>query len=409
MPPRKKQQKRNISGFRNQGPPQETILPSQQTRPSSPDWPGDLDSDNSIDGDNDMDPEDFAWYWEVFGEVDSDLLKAPDMDLVDKEDGQGYEMDWDEDLDDDVFCEGMMEMAADCGDDAEDEDWIPMDVRKRRERREKERKERPSKYVTGPVIDNKAERTQQRYRNTRMGQTVLTGFGFSSGVVPHHRRNSSPPVVPTAKKSRSTAPSPQPDTSSEEPILPPVPATDPSTTSAISQELADMQDAADNSADMRDSDVNGPQNRSRLLAETDVVQEAADVNPEDGEEWELEAEVMNLIPKTVAQIRPWEELRDQIKVELKKKSKVLPLSKINQLMIIRNFATLRLKGYRKIAASIEIAQQWHKSEGIYFAHKVRALALHYQIFKQLPVERRGGERKSRSLLLDETVKTAACG
>ncbi|KAF7371742.1 hypothetical protein MVEN_00030700 [Mycena venus] len=99
-------------------------------------------SDDGIDGDDDMDPEDFAWYREVYGEVDPDLLKAPDMDLFDEEDGQGYEMDWDEDLDDDVFCEGMMEMAADCGDDAEDEDWIPADVRKRRERREKERKGR---------------------------------------------------------------------------------------------------------------------------------------------------------------------------------------------------------------------------------------------------------------------------
>ncbi|KAJ6543125.1 hypothetical protein B0H19DRAFT_1077137 [Mycena capillaripes] len=164
-----------------------------------------------------------------------------------------------------------------------------------------------------------------------MGQTELTGLGFSSGAVPRRRRDSTPPGVPTAKKTRSTAPSPQP----EAPILPPVPTTDPFTTSAISEVLAGMQDTADNSADMQDSDANGPRDRSQLLAETDVVQEAAAVDPEGGEEWELEAEVINLIPKTVAQIRPWEELRDQIKVELKKKSKVLPLSKINQLMIIR--------------------------------------------------------------------------
>jgi len=54
---------------------------------------------------------------------------------------------------------------------------------------------------------------------------------------------------------------------------------------------------------------------------------------EDG--WEDEIHE-NLSPK--ADIRGWEELRTQIKDDLKKK--LLPLSQINQLMILRNFATL---------------------------------------------------------------------
>jgi len=83
------------------------------------------------------------------------------------------------------------------------------------------------------------------------------------------------------------------------------------------------------------------------------------------------------------------------------------LSKINQLLILCNFATLRLKGYRKIEASVEIARQWHKKDGRHFARKVRSLARHYQLFEQLPRERRGGARKGRTLLLDETLKCAA--
>lgn len=59
-------------------------------------------------------------------------------------------------------------------------------------------------------------------------------------------------------------------------------------------------------------------------------------------------------------------------------------------MLIRSFATLRLKGLGRVEASLEIARQWHKGEGVHFARKVRALARHYQVFEQLPAEKRGG-------------------
>jgi len=55
-------------------------------------------------------------------------------------------------------------------------------------------------------------------------------------------------------------------------------------------------------------------------------------------------------------------------------------------MILSNYATLRLKGRSCMDASMEIAAQWHDSEGIWFAQKVRALTRHYQTFEQLPVE-----------------------
>jgi hypothetical protein len=45
---------------------------------------------------------------------------------------------------------------------------------------------------------------------------------------------------------------------------------------------------------------------------------------------------------------------------------VVPLSQLNQLMILANFATLQLKGVSRIQASIEIVRQWHAGEAIVF-------------------------------------------
>jgi hypothetical protein len=80
------------------------------------------------------------------------------------------------------------------------------------------------------------------------------------------------------------------------------------------------------------------------------------------------------------------------------------LSRLNQLLIISNFATLRIKGVSRTQASYEIARQWHEGQGNWFARRVRALARHYQIFEALPIERRGGSGNSRSWLYDERVK-----
>jgi hypothetical protein len=127
---------------------------------------------------------------------------------------------------------------------------------------------------------------------------------------------------------------------------------------------------------------------------------------ENAEAWEEELDE-TLTPN--AEIRDWEALRTQIKADLKKKHKSLPLSQINQLMILRNFANLRLKGYGRIEASFEIARQWHEKDGsnTHFARRIRALARHYQIFEQLPKERRGGYKNARSLLKDEVVRTTS--
>ena len=142
-----------------------------------------------------------------------------------------------------------------------------------------------------------------------------------------------------------------------------------------------------------------PPDNDEMFADSDEVEKEA-------EEWELEAEAETVLPKAIPEIRPWVVLREQIKDDLKKHSRTLPLSKINQLIILRNFATLQIKGYSKLAASQEIARQWHEGEGTHFARRVRALARFYQLNEQLPIEKRGGNKKARSLILDETVKFA---
>lgn len=112
-------------------------------------------------------------------------------------------------------------------------------------------------------------------------------------------------------------------------------------------------------------------------------------------------------PNAREEVRGWDVLREQVKADLHSaKKRKLTLTQVNQLLIIRNFATLRLKGFGRIAASQEIARQWHEGEGVHFARQVRALARHYQLFEQLPVEKRGGDR-GRSLFNDERVQVAS--
>jgi hypothetical protein len=104
-------------------------------------------------------------------------------------------------------------------------------------------------------------------------------------------------------------------------------------------------------------------------------------------------------------IKDWSELRKQIKTHLAKHSKSLSLSKINQYLIISNFATLQLKGLSRTQAGVEIARQWHEGPGNWFARRVRALARHYQAFEELPVEKRGGEKNAHLWLHDEAVQS----
>jgi hypothetical protein len=115
-------------------------------------------------------------------------------------------------------------------------------------------------------------------------------------------------------------------------------------------------------------------------------------------------EQTDVVPSTNISI--WDVLRAQIDKDLKKGEKILPVSQSRKLLLIRNFATLRLKGFGRIEASQQFALQWHRGEGAHFARQIRRLARHYQNFKQLPQEKRGG-RSGRTLLLDERIRNAA--
>ncbi|KAJ7595375.1 hypothetical protein C8J56DRAFT_1115182 [Mycena floridula] len=370
MPPRCKSTKRNITGLQDQGKRAEEHGQAPESRYSL-DW-SEWDSDDPA-SDEEMDQEDLVWYRYLYGnEGDPDLLKEHSEELIEAEDGEGYDMDWDEDLDDEVFCDNMVALAEDCSDNTDDEDWLPANVLKQHQRHVMTQKTRPTKYATGPVIADKAEHPETTASRCHARSQ---SDGESS--------------APSAKKSRTADLTITPEPQS----LPPL-SFIPSM--SINEEEVDSDTGDRDTVIPSASTSPGPD-----LHDTDDSDNvpAAPVNKDDGheeEEWELEAEVLNLIPATVSDIKPWDELRKQIKADLKKQLKSLPLSKVNQLMILRNFATLHLKGYGRMAASVEIARQWHE-------------ARHYQLYEQLPIVRHGRERKTRSLLLDETMKTAACG
>lgn len=218
--------------------------------------------------------------------------------------------------------------------------------------------------MKGPDVMSKSARTRRRYRQANHGQKTLEAFAFSIS-----RQQKSLENLVVRQESVEVEIPPTIREESVEIKIPP----------AISQESANAE----------------------ILSDADL-----DTCEEVGKGWEDDAD--ECVHGNI-EIRAWDELREQIKKDLKKNSNCLPLSKINQLLVIRNFATLRLKGYGRIQASEEIAQQWHEGEGKHYARQVRALARHYQIFEQLPREKRGGERMARSLLFDERIKTAARG
>jgi len=113
--------------------------------------------------------------------------------------------------------------------------------------------------------------------------------------------------------------------------------------------------------------------------------------------------------KDADDIQGWSDLREQIKNDLcmaNEKNMMLTLTQINQLIILRNFTTLCLKGIKRIATSKRIVEQWHEGQGVHFACQIWALARHYQKFEQLPIDKQGSGG-GRSLFNDEAVQRVA--
>ena len=65
-----------------------------------------------------------------------------------------------------------------------------------------------------------------------------------------------------------------------------------------------------------------------------------------------------------------------------------------------------MQGVRHIPVSEQIAMQWKDGTGVHFAHRIRFIAYHYQLFKQLPPEKQG-RYTDRSLLSDKELQMAA--
>ncbi|KAF8179309.1 hypothetical protein K438DRAFT_1769019 [Mycena galopus ATCC 62051] len=378
--------KRNISGLRNQKSRPLTPEPthSQPSEEYSPDWPSDL----IVESEDESEAEEF----DLANEDGMKSKPGSDIDVDSDVEVEGEEKAFSlatEFLEDEVLLERLLSQAEKRGDDADEEEWVPPRVRYQRQRRKQEKKTR-GKYKKGPDVGSKSLRTQRRYRKSIAIQTKLQA---GSDFVKH------PLISPDASAAL--------DTSTVE--------------MASLSDGAGMSGIEDQSPYIIDEDAHSE--ASAMSVDEQAINSAgsdsdSDSLPENAlspplteeeamHEWELEAEYETLMFGAVPEIRDWNTLRDQIKQDLKKKAKTLTLAQFNQLTIIRNFATLHLKGLSRLAASREIALQWHEGEGFHFARQVRALARHYQRFEQLPVEKRGGLRASRSLLCDQTVKTAA--
>lgn len=244
---------------------------------------------------------------------------------------------------------------------------------------------------------SKSKRTQQRYAKQWKGQTGLAQFGFkvmpSSSTIPKTRRVSE---IEELSDSEGVGSDRDSDTMIfDAPICPP-----PNNEAPINNMPLPGMNTTPSSPTTPEQSTGGQEGHEEeeLEDESNPVVESE----EQLETWEEELDAG--IAGLPNQVKGWDILRDQIKTELKKKSKMLTLPQINQMMILSNFATLSLKGISRIQASEEIAHQWHEGEGKWFARRVRALARHYEVFEQLPIEHRGGLKNVRSLLKDETVK-----
>ena len=102
-----------------------------------------------------------------------------------------------------------------------------------------------------------------------------------------------------------------------------------------------------------------------------------DLEEEEEEEEEMDnfIEAGGLELRAKDDIRGWKELRDQIKSDMNEAHKKHePLTHMNKLLILRNFATLCIKGVKRIVASQEIAQQFHEGTGAHFACRIWFLA-----------------------------------
>ncbi|KAJ7904884.1 hypothetical protein B0H13DRAFT_1881561 [Mycena leptocephala] len=340
MPPRKKA-KRNIAGLRN-----------QQQQDSTP---------SAVAGDSEDTADDgfmLGIYFDSSGWTGRTMMNQDEFE-------------------DEDFSISLLEMAE--KEDAKDLDWLPPRLRDMRDRK---KKECPQHYNTTADGMNKAQSTAYRLASEFKHQKLLDTFGFSSS----HPVKSTLPVtskkLPAAWKeailqqdgSQGRAPLANTDSrdSSDDNIQilsgPPSRTSSPIADKSLGSPRVPAVRCASQSPEASDQDL--PPISERVSAavsdDEDIVQMSEPVfsaaaseigddmtneqmttqdelEEQQGEAWEDELEE-NIASTVKGLPRPWDEIRKEVKAELKKNSKIMPLSRVNQLMIISNFATLRLKG-----------------------------------------------------------------
>ena len=293
----------------------------------------------------------------------------------------------------------------------------------------------PKVYARGPVAADHSKRTQAQWKQfdkkAHLKQTILSGFSFTVsrqtpgkatqvGAEPstsqttldvlegHH---ASPPIPSDVDLSTpATSESDFVDCGEEETYPPssylPTRSHSPSpmpTDDAATQTPSTFEDPSHNLEDI------SPRQYRATVEEVEDEEaggiprgRVGDDEDNGGDSWEDELQNTVCPAETV---RDWNNLRTKIKNDLKKKSKVLTLSEINKLLILQNFATLRIKGDGAISASEQIAHQWHEGTGTHMARRIRTMAHFYQVFERLPDKTRG-QRKGRTVLENEAIASA---
>ncbi|KAH6908120.1 hypothetical protein BKA70DRAFT_1222920 [Coprinopsis sp. MPI-PUGE-AT-0042] len=305
-------------------------------------------------------------------------------------------------------------------DDPKDEDWLPPKERIQRDHNAARQKERGAEYARGPGIANKAPRTQRRYKKAWASQTDLDDFVVKAKKQPK-------PHYIKSEPSPATEGFPHLDVRIREETPDPVTLEfldcEIRNESVTPPPLAFEDDILAQDEFWLDAFSNAPPDQtSAFTLQPELLASAgrlgspppAPEDPEGDDETGVESweEELNFAHISVSDIRSWDVLRKQIDDDIKKglKSKRLAQSQLNQLMILRGFATLRLRGFGKMEASKRVAQQWQndiKGSAVSFARRIRALARHYQYYEQLPLEKRRGHRNARLLLKDEAVRNTA--
>ncbi|KAE9392941.1 hypothetical protein BT96DRAFT_967294 [Gymnopus androsaceus JB14] len=305
-----------------------------------------------------------------FGYIERDIDEMSEEECA----TENWEDNW---FDDEKMQEILYKYAVAMDKDVADEDWVPESIKNRKKRRQqREQKSRPKEYAKGPDIAKKAPRTRRRYKAAMETQNSLEKFGFfgDAPIVKGMLAAANNPSPPPSSSAPSTS-EPIPSTSSaapRDPVEVDVPTNRPGNNNLDndddSEPITIRQETVEPTLQWDDPAVFVGTAADSVNAETQ-----ADLA---GEAWEDELDE-NLGSATV-EFRGWQELREQIKKDLTKGK----------------------KGGLPLSTSHEIALQWYEGtgSGIHFAS---------QLFEQLPKEKRGGKRNSRTLLTDESTCKAA--